>query len=162
MGGNKAREVLAKPATTKPGERSMTEKTVSIEPPESILRPRGIFARLLTLVAFMLAVVMAVLAYSMATPVRWDSSIGVVGALALSFPLHLLVVSVVAAVLAWLAKRFRAWLAMLLFCFVVALTAGFAIKPTLAIPAKDTELHFPVLLVDYFRIATHMNFSHAT
>ena len=45
---------------------------------------------MLTAVACLLAVVMVVLAFCMAFPVRWDGP-GKFGALALYFPLHLLV-----------------------------------------------------------------------
>jgi len=88
----------------------MSEKSASGKPSENNLRPRGVFAWLLTLVACLLAVLMAGVAYCMAYPVRWDGS-GKLGAFALYFPLHLLVFTMVAAVLAFLASRRSARLA---------------------------------------------------
>ena len=48
-------------------------------------RPQGVFGWLLTVVACLLAVIMAGLAYCMAYPVRWDGP-GKLGAVALFFP----------------------------------------------------------------------------
>jgi hypothetical protein len=52
-------------------------------------RPQGVLAWLLTVVACVLAVLMATLAYCIIYPVRWDGP-GKFGAVALFFPLHLL------------------------------------------------------------------------
>ena len=55
---------------------------------------------MLTLASFLLAVLMATLAYCMMNPVRWDGP-GKVAAVALFFPLHLLVVTLGAPVWGW-------------------------------------------------------------
>src|SRR5438094_2459527 len=73
-------------------------------------RPRGAGAWLLIVVACLLTVLMAGLAYCMVRPVRWDGP-GKFGGAALFFPLHLLAFTLFAAVLALLAKRAGARLA---------------------------------------------------
>ena len=80
-------------------------------------RPQGVLAWLLTVVACLLVVIMAGLAYCMAYPVRWDG-FGKLGAVALYFPLHLLVATLVAAVLVFFAWRWRARLAAAVFSLV--------------------------------------------
>src|SRR5438552_7578541 len=81
-------------------------------------RPRGAGAWLLIVVACLLTVLMAGLAYCMVRPVRWDGP-GKFGGAALFFPLHLLAFTLFAAVLAFLAKRAGARLAAWVFGQVV-------------------------------------------
>ena len=97
-------------------------QAASKESSEKSWKPRGIWAWLLTPVASLLAVFMVTLALCMMHPVRWDG-LGIIGALALYFPLHLLVVTLVAAVLAFVAMRCRARLAVAVFSLVVVLMA---------------------------------------
>ncbi len=102
------------------------------KPAGNTWRPRGRFTWVLTLGACLLLVLMVGLAYGMMVPIRWDGP-GKLAALALFFPLHLLVVTVVAAVLAGVARRYRAGLAAAGFGLVVSLTVVMALVP--AVPA---------------------------
>lgn len=119
-------------------------------------RPRGIFAWLLTLVACLLAVVMAGLAYCMMSPVRWDG-FGKLGAIALFFPLHLLVFTLVAAVLALVAAGRRARLAECVFGLVMILTVVMALVPAIAVWQQAQQLGVPLSLGNYFANAVHLN-----
>jgi len=107
----------------KPGATKSSEKN---------WRPRGMAAWLLTAVGGLLAVLMATLAVCMASPIRRDG-LGNFVALALFFPLHLLVFTLLAAVLARLAKRCRARLAAWVFRLVAILTAFMAVAPAIAV-----------------------------
>jgi alpha-N-arabinofuranosidase len=98
-------------------------------------KPQGLIGWSLTLVACLLAVLMAGLAYCMIYPVRWDGP-GVIGALVLFFPLHLLIVTVVAAGLGFLAQRSGAGLAAWMFGLVVVMTTITASIPTGAASAR--------------------------
>jgi hypothetical protein len=68
--------------------------------------PTGARTWPLTVVAGLLAVLMAGLAYCMVHPVPWDGP-GMLGAVALFFPLHLLAFTAAAGVLA--LSALRAW-----------------------------------------------------
>ncbi len=127
-----------------------------MKPSENNWHPRSISTWLLTLAACLLAVITATLAYCMLYPVRWDGP-GIFGALALFFPLHLLVVTMVAAVLAWLARRCRTRLAAWVFGLVVILTAIMALTPTVAVWGKARELRVSLSLGNYLAHAGHMN-----
>ena len=119
-------------------------------------RPRGVWAALLTLTACLLAILMAGLAYCMMNPVRWDGA-GRLGALALFFPLHLLVFTVLSAALAFLSKRSGASLAAWVSRLVVILTAAMALTPTIAVWRQARQLDVPLSLGDYFANAGHLN-----
>jgi hypothetical protein len=119
-------------------------------------RPRGVWAWMLTLVAFLLAVLMATLAYCMMNPVRWDGP-GKFAAVALFFPLHLLVATLVPAVLAFLAMRSSARLAAWVFGLVVILTAVMALTPAIAVWQQARQLNVPLSLGTYLANAGHMN-----
>src|SRR6267142_2811231 len=77
------------------------------------------------LLACVLALLMAGLAYWVLSPVRWDAP-GKFGALALFFPLHLLVFTFVAAVLTFLARRSGAGHAAWVFILVTIVTVAMA------------------------------------
>ena len=72
---------------------------------------------LLTLIAILAVVLVAVVAYYMLVPANWDG-VGKLGALALMFPLHLLAVTAVAALLIVLCWRARAHVAAVAFGIV--------------------------------------------
>jgi len=115
------------------------------------------FARLLlTVTSCLLAVLMAGLAYCMAYPVRWDGP-GIIGALALYFPLHLLAATLTAAVLAFIAKRSGSNLAALMFGFVVVLTAVMALAPTIALWRQARQSDVPLSLGTYLANAGRLN-----
>ena len=78
------------------------------------------------LLACVLALLMAGLAYCMLSPVRWDGP-GKFGALALFFPLHLLVFTFVAAVLTFLARRSGAGHAAWVFILVTIVTVAWRV-----------------------------------
>jgi hypothetical protein len=99
-----------------------------MQSPVKSWKPRGIWAWLLTLLAVLLALCMVAPAYCMAVPVRFIFP-GLLGLDALLFPLHLLVVTVLALLLWWVAKPSRARLGRMLFGFVAILTAIMALTP---------------------------------
>src|SRR6267142_3086112 len=98
--------------------------------------------------ACVLALLMAGLAYCMLSPVRWDGA-GKFGALALFFPLHLLVFTFVAAVLTFLARRSGAGHAAWVFILVMIVTVVMALTPAIAVWRQARELGVPLSLGDY-------------
>jgi hypothetical protein len=90
---------------------------------QKIWKPQRVHGWLLIVTDFLLSALMAGLAYCMANPVPWDGP-GKLGAVALFFPLHLLVFTLVAAILAFLAKRSGARLAVWVFCLAAVLTVA--------------------------------------
>ena len=106
---------------------SNTSATVELKP-----RPPSIRAVLLTIVAILFAAAMAGLAYCMIVPLHWDGA-GKFGAMALYFPLHLLVFSMLAAVFAYFAKLSRARTAGRIFLFTALLTAVMALAPAICL-----------------------------
>ena len=100
------------------------------------------------LLACVLALLMAGLAYCMVSPVRWDGP-GKFGALALFFPLHLLVFTFVAAVLTFLARRSGAGHAAWVFILVTIVTVAMALTPAIAVWRQARELGVPLSLGDY-------------
>ena len=84
---------------------------------------------LLTLIAILAVVLVAVVAYYMLVPANWDG-VGKLGALALMFPLHLLAVTAVTALLIVLCWRARAHVAAVAFGIVCVATAVMAIVPS--------------------------------
>ena len=111
------------------------------------------------MVVCLLAVIMAGLAYCMAYPVRWDG-FGKLGAVALFFPLHLLVATLVAAVLALVARWRRARLAAWVFGLAVILTAVMALTPAIAVWQQARQLNVPLSLGTYLAHAGHLNMGH--
>jgi len=95
-----------------------------------------------------LALLMAGLAYWVLSPVRWDAP-GKFGALALFFPLHLLVFTFVAAVLTFLARRSGAGHAAWVFILVMIVTVVMALTPAIAVWRQARELGVPLSLGDY-------------
>ena len=120
------------------------------------MRPRGVLAWVLTLVAFLLAVIMTMVAYYMLNPVNWDGP-GKFGAIALLFPLHLLAVMVVAAGLGWLAWRSGARLATGLLTLVAVLTATMALVPSVAVWKRARQLGVPLSPGAYLAHAGRLN-----
>ncbi len=130
---------------------------ITIEPdPKPGWRPRGIRAWLLTVTAGLLAAATMVLAVCMAFPIRWDGP-GKFGALALFFPLHLLLATLLAAALVFVARHCRAKLAGWIFGLVAFLTAIMALTPTFAIWQRARELNVSLSIAAYVANAWHMN-----
>jgi len=123
---------------------------------KKVWKPQGVLVRLLTVAACLLAALMAGLAYCMAYPVRWDGP-GKLGAVALFFPLHLLVFTLVAAMLAFLAKRSGVRLAAWVFCLVAVLTVAMALTPTIAVWQRAYELNVRLSLGNYLAHALRLN-----
>ena len=111
---------------------------------------------MLTLGALLLPVVMAMLAYCMAYPVPWEG-LGKFGALALFFPLHLLIATLGVAVLSFLAKRSGARLAAWVFGFLVMLTATMALVPTIALWRQARQLDVLLSLGTYLANAGRLD-----
>jgi acetyl esterase/lipase len=120
-------------------------------------QPRSIGAWLLTTAACLLAAAAAALAICMAFPVRWDGPGGRLGALALFFPLHLLVVTFLAALLVFVARHRRAKLASWVFGLVSILTAVMALTPTFAVWQRARELDVPLSFAAYLANACRLN-----
>jgi len=111
---------------------------------------------LLTLAALLLAAIAAATAYYMLVPINFDGR-GILGFIGLTFPLHLLGVTIVAAVLGLLAWRFGAVLGAAGFGFVAVLTAIMALWPSLAGWQRAREFGVSLSLVEYFTDALPPN-----
>jgi len=111
-------------------------------------KPRGRTGWTLTAGAGLFTTALAVLAVCMAAPIRWDG-LGILGALALFFPLHLFLVVVIAAALGAVAWRRRQWLALVGFGLASGLAALMALIPTIAILQRAGDLNVPVSLGTY-------------
>ena len=120
-------------------------------------KPRGMWAWPLTMVAGLLALITAVLAYCIAVPIAFDSLGGFAATYALLYPLHLLLLTVAAAVMAYIAWRSRARLAWLVFGFVSILTVIMGLISTFAILQRAREFGVPVSLGNYLANAGHVN-----
>jgi len=110
----------------------------------------------LTFFSVSLVVLMAGLAVCMVLPARWDGS-GILGAGALFYPLHLLLFTGLAAVLAFVAKSRHAELAMWMFFLVMVLTTAMAVIPTVAIWRQARKEHVPLSLGSYVANALRAN-----
>lgn len=117
---------------------------------------QGAAARLWTLVACLLVLLMAGLAYCMLSPVRWDG-LGKFGALALFFPLHLLTFTLVAGVLVFLAKRAGAGLAVWILSLAMIMTVAMALTPAIAVWRQARQLGVPLSLGSYLANAGYPN-----
>ena len=135
----------------------MSSQSGSMEPFGRGWKPRGIWAWLLAGVAVLLAIPIVWLAYNMLAAVTFFSPGGIAGTFALLFPLHLLLVTVVAGVMAFVSRRRRANLAMWVFGGAAVLAAAMALIPTFAILASAREYNAPVSLANYLANATHLN-----
>ena len=131
--------------------------TVGRSSPRRGWRPRGVFPWLVTVGAFVFLALMAVLAYCMVMPVRWDGP-GSQGALALFYPLHLLLLTLLSALLVLLARWRRARLAARLFSFSMVLTAVMALTPAALMWAMAKVVDVPLSLDAYLANAWHVNF----
>jgi len=118
---------------------------------------QGMFAWSLTVVACLLMVLMAGLAYCMVVPARFDGLGGFAASYALIYPLHLLLFTTMAAIMAYMALRSRARLAVWVFGLVLILTMIMGLLPTFAILARAREFKLPVSLGNYLANAGRMN-----
>ena len=137
----------------------MSNQFESVKSFEKGWKPQGISAWLLTVVAGLLVSIVAVLAFCMVFPVRPDG-LGYIGALAFFYPLHLLLLTAVAAVMACIALWSRARVAAWAFGFVSILTIMMGLIPTFAVLLRARELNVPVSLGNYLANAGHMNEGH--
>ncbi|BCA56290.1 hypothetical protein W02_34300 [Nitrospira sp. KM1] len=118
--------------------------------------PKTIREWLLTAVAGLMTLCVVILAYCMLYPVRWDGP-GKLGAIALWFPLHLLMITLVSCVLAVIAVRSRARLALSLFVAVAVLTCLMSLAPAIAMWRQAQRLNVPLSLVSYLVHAASLN-----
>lgn len=119
-------------------------------------RSQGIWAWLLSLLACLLAAIAALVVFYMLIPIDWDG-IGKSGALALMFPLHLLVLAVVATGLGFLSWWQRARFAGTVFSLVAIVTAIAALSPTIAVWQQARQLDVPLSLSTYLTHAVSTN-----
>jgi len=119
-------------------------------------KPQGRAGWTLTAGAGLFTTALSVLAVSMAAPIRWDG-LGILGALALFFPLHLFLVVAVTAALGLLAWRLGQWLALVGFGLASVLAALLALIPTLAILQRAGELNVPISLGTYLSNGLRFN-----
>ena len=115
------------------------------------------FKTALTPAAFLLAAGMAMVAYYMLVPVDF-TGFGILGFLALAFPLHLLAVTIAAAALGALAWCRGRRPAAALFAVTAAMSAAMALWPALALWQRARELAVPLSLGDYLAAALQPNF----
>lgn len=113
-------------------------------------------ASLLTLVAWLMLVLLAALAWCMAFPVRWDGP-GVIGAAALHFPLHLLLVTLLAVLLRAIAVGLPSRAASRALAIVILLSVAMAVIPTVATWRQARHLRVPVSLWNYIANGAHFN-----
>lgn len=113
-------------------------------------------AWVLTLVASGLTMLMLTVAYCMVCPVRFDG-LGKLGLVALYFPLHLLLVTVLAGALDLLAWRWHARLAAWVLGLVMVLTVIMALAPTIALWRRALALDVPLSVGTYLAQAGHVN-----
>jgi hypothetical protein len=116
---------------------------------------KGIAQWVLTVSAFPPAVITVALVVYMLHPADATSLPHGVTARALFFPLHLLVVTVIALGLGLLAWRLRAKLAASIFGLVVALSSFLALWPTIAMWQLAGRENVPLSLGTYLAYATH-------
>lgn len=110
----------------------------------------------LALLAVLLAAVLALVAYYMLVPTDFDGP-GILGLVALAFPLHLLAVTAVVATLGALAWRCGAALGTLAFALVALLTAVMALWPSIALRQRARELGVSLSLGEYVANAVRTN-----
>jgi acetyl esterase/lipase len=113
-------------------------------------------SRLLTVVAFLLAAITTTAAYYALHSTNWDG-LGKLGAFALIFPLHLVILTVVGLALSAVAWHRGAWLAMGLFSAVVSMTLLTAIWPCVAVSQRADQLGIRVSLGTYLANALSPN-----
>ncbi len=118
---------------------------------------RGTAARLLMIVAILLAVAVAAVAFATVYPLPFDDPLGLSGAVALFFPLHFLVVTAAAAGLAAFACGRQARLATSLFMIAASLSAVIALWPSLAVWRFAHREDVSLSLGDYLADAAHLN-----
>ena len=119
-------------------------------------RPRGVPAWSLTLFATLLAAAIVVIAFYVVNPISWTSLPGTFAVATLLFPLHALLVTIVAVALAVLAWRMNANLAAALFAAVVVVSAILALWPTIAMWRLARQEHVSLSLGEYLRNATRI------
>lgn len=110
----------------------------------------------LAALAFLLVVLAVATAFYMVVPIDY-CGFGMLGLVVLLFPLHLLIASIVAAMLATLAWLIRARLAAALFSVLVVMTVGMAAWPTFATLRAAAEYDVTLSLGDYVANALHLN-----
>jgi acetyl esterase/lipase len=102
----------------------------------------------LTVAALLLAAIVTLAAYYMLVPTDFDG-FGILGFIALTFPLHLLAVAIVAAALGLLTWRCGAALSTTGFAFVAVLTAIIALWPSVAVWQRARQLGVSLSLREY-------------
>ena len=110
----------------------------------------------LALFAVLLAAVLALAAYYMLVPTDFDGP-GILGLVALAFPLHLLAVTIIAAALGGLTWRCGAALGTLAFVLVAVLAAVMALWPSITLRQRARELGVSLSLGDYVANALRLN-----
>jgi acetyl esterase/lipase len=117
--------------------------------------PRGMGQWVLTILACPLAIITVALAVYFLHPTDASSLPHDVGARALSFSLHLLVLTVVAVGLGFLAGWLRAWLATGVFCLVAILSSFLALWPSVAMWLLAQQENVSLSLGTYLAYAAH-------
>ena len=117
--------------------------------------PRGIGQWALTVLACPLVVITVALAVYFLHPAETTSLPYDVGARALSFSLHLLVVTIVALGLGLLAGWLRAWLAAGVFGLVVIVSSFLALWPSIAMWQLAWKENVPLSVGTYLAYAAH-------
>jgi acetyl esterase/lipase len=121
-------------------------------------RPQGAWQWTLTSFGSLLAVATLILTIYVLHPIDFESLPGTLAMAALFFPMHLLIVTVIAAALGALAWRSRALVATTAFALVVLLTAVLACWPIISLWQMAWRENVPLSLEQYLANATHLEF----
>lgn len=111
--------------------------------------------------AVIVIALLAVVTWCMAAPVRWDG-LGKVGALALDFPLHLLVITAVAVLIALILLLRRDQVGAALWVTAGVFAAALACIPTLALAERAHVYGVHPHLREYVRDWRHVNYGRPT
>jgi acetyl esterase/lipase len=112
---------------------------------------------LLAIVAIVMVGGLAATGFAMLYPVPFDNPLGIAALVALCFPLHLLVITALAVALAFIARRWRARLAVGLLAFAALLSGAMAVWPSIALWRFAHIENTGLSLGDYLADAAHLN-----
>src|SRR5579863_4969277 len=133
--------------------QSRDHSTTRMSPPRRSRLAHWLFTGL----AGLSVAVLAATALAMAVPLPFDSVLGLLGAILLIFPLHLLIVTGVTMMLALFARRRRARAATALFTVAALASAVMAIAPSAALWLFARHENVSLSLGEYLRYGAHLN-----
>jgi acetyl esterase/lipase len=123
----------------------------------SLWQPRGLSGWCLYLLWLLIGVALGLTLVAMVYPLPLDDLVGLGGAVALFFPLHLLVVTVFTGCLALAARAARQRLAVVAFALEALMSAALALWPSAAVWRFAHQHGVAISLSNYFENAAHLN-----